>query len=202
MRDITFIKIKDIGKEELRLWLIGELNEMISDLGQQLSDDQMSHIPNRIAQILTDKFRNWDPGKLHSIFQKGIAGSYGKTGRLSVSTILNWIFQEERLGRGENVTPGDNGIIGIPHYNPEQIKRFNEIADRHIPFMIWVQDNGIDITQMDDEQMTPEGRHIEGPNIKRLREEFNRKGASGMKGREERLPRVKYLDNAFSNLRR
>ena len=50
--------------------------------------------------------------------------------------------------------------------------------------------------------MTPEGRHIEGPNIKRLREEFNRKGASGMKGREEQLPRVKYLDNAFSNLRR
>lgn len=191
MRELSNIKVRDIGNDELKLWLLGELNELSDDLDVNLDDNQLNHIPRKMAQVLTERFRNWDAGTIHSIFQKGVSGAYGKPGRITVAMLINWLTSEERLKRGENV--GDNGFK-VLDYTHEEVVRFNHIADQHLPFMRWCVTHAVDITALDDHPCyDASGRLIEGANARNLREQFNRYGAEYMSRMIPDLPKMKYI---------
>lgn len=189
MRDLSNIKIKDISQDELKYWLLGELNELSDDLDVNIDDNQLNHIPRKMTQVLSERFKNWDTGTIHSIFQKGVSGAYGKPGRITVSMLINWITQEDKLKRGENV----GAFIPMPDYPSDEVERFNRIADQHLPFMRWCMTHGVDISAMDTEQVTSDGRFMEGFNARNLRNEFNRNGADYMVSRLPELPRVKFM---------
>lgn len=172
---IRELKISDIGREDLKLWLLEELDNLASDLGQKMDPDQISHIPGRMISIFQEKYRNWEAGKIHSIFQKGITGSYGKVSKITVSNLLTWITQEDRASRGENV----HSFEPEPEYTKEQLKHFDETANRNLPFIKHCHENGIDLSELNYEQW------------RNLRDRFNRVGASEMRYELDQYPKYR-----------
>ena len=174
---ISAIKISDISHDEIKYWLMEEVTDLCMDMGQKLVDEQKDHIPNRLFYILIDKYRNWEPGKIHSIFQKGITGAYGsKSMKLTVSLILSWITQEDRLLRGENVQNYFNEDEKIPESEKE---RFREVGKRCVPFIRFCHERSIDISCLSLDE------------YRKLRDRFNRGGEIEIMADISNLPQYK-----------
>jgi hypothetical protein len=176
---ISATKISDISHEDLKYWLIEELNDMADDFDQTLSDEQLAHIPRRMVGILTDKFRNWEPGKIHSVFQKGITGAYGKSTKITVSLILNWITAEDRLARGENVNRFYTEIEG-----EKSAEYYRQVGDRCMPFIQYCHKNCIDVSSLSQSD------YFE------LRDRFNDGGEWAVRDELDALPRYKNMEVA------
>lgn len=189
MRELSNIKVRDIGNDELKLWFLGELNELADDLDVSIDESQLNHIPRKMSQVLLERFRNWEVGTIHSVFQKGISGAYGKPGRLTVSMLINWLTQEEKLKRGENISDDNFYSLGI---SKDEVSRYNKIADKHLPFMRWCATHSIDINAIDEPTYDSMGRLMEGNNARKLRNDFNNYGSDYLSNLIPNLPKLKY----------
>lgn len=181
---ISASKISDLSYDDVKLWLMEEIADLCADMGQKLDDEQKQHIPARMMLIFVDKYRNWEPGKIHAIFQRGITGAYGsKTTKLTVALLLSWITSEDKTLRGENV----QGFIMNDEKLPQsEIDRFSEIADRCLPFIKFCDHNAVDITGLSQDEYYA------------LRNKYNIFGESGIRSDIERLP--KYRNFEISNM--
>jgi hypothetical protein len=172
---ISATKISDLSYDDIKYWLIEEIADLCNDMGQKLDDDQKQHIPTRMMLILVDKYRNWEPGKIHSIFQKGISGGYGKGMKITIALLLSWITQEDRLYRGENVSEWWNE----PEISESEKQRYREISDRCAPFVRYCHDRWIDITELSKDAYFA------------LRDRFNKYGPLEIQYELDSLPRYK-----------
>jgi len=175
---ISATPIRDISHDDLKIWIYDEVQDLYRDVDQKEDNDQLHHINRRLSDFLREKYRNMEAGKVHSIFQLGVTGKYGKPGRISLATLLNWITQEDKLTRGENVSQyPDNS-------EPENDKDYRAIADRCIPFINFCMDLGADVSTIEDSEYY------------RLRNEFNRNGANSVRFELEKLPKIRNFDMA------
>jgi len=168
------MKIRDVSEYSLKEWLLSEISTVASDFGQRLEDDQQKHIPKRLFEFLTEKYRNWDLGTIHSIFKAGVTGKYGKTSKVTVAAMLFWITSEEKLARGENVSsfPEDNTVYRERAY-------YNQIYEKCVPFINYCHDHWINTMDLSLEEYY------------NLRDRFNRLGESGVRSELERLPKYR-----------
>jgi hypothetical protein len=177
---ISVIKMSDISHDDLKLWLIEEITDLCNDMGQKLDEDQKQHVPNRLFYILIEKYRNWEPGKIHSIFQKGIAGSYGRGIKITVALLLNWITQEDKLAKGENV----HGYMPDEEITSDQKQHYEETFQRCYPFINFCHTRGIDISG------------LERDDYYRLRNRYNKGGESEIMADIAKLPQYKNFGTA------
>lgn len=168
--EISTTKIKDVDITRLKIWIQDEVYSTADDFGQKLDDEQAKHIGSRLYYVLTTKYKNWEVGIIHSIFQKGISGQYGKTAsKVTVSNILNWLISEEKLKHTEN------GTVGFQIEEITDSKRFDVNMNKHMKFIRWCQEKNIDVSQLDeiDTNMLSDHYYHDSLKITKLREKYN-----------------------------
>lgn len=159
---ISALKIKDIGMSDLKAWIEEEIYDCADDFGYSIDGTQAAHIAKRMYEILVNKYRFYEPGFVHSVIQRGIAGDYGKATKVTLSVLLHWITTADKANRGENID-GLNDIWKEKVYSEAENQRFWDIADRCIPFIKHCLDKMIDVSELTREQYD------------NLRDRFNRK---------------------------
>jgi len=131
-----------IGMTDMQNWLSEELNTLAMDFGQKLEIDQAKHIAVRLHEtLLSQKFKNWEAGKIHAIFQMGITGQYGKVSRVTYQALVSWLYAAEKTMRGENVYSEEQRTMIV-----RSNEHYAEVSKRCVPFIKYCQDRNIDIT--------------------------------------------------------
>lgn len=171
--NISAMKIKDVDVESLQRWIAEEINSLFDDVGQKADNDQQRHIAKRLKDTFIDKYRNWEPGKIHSIFQSGITGKYGKGSKITLSTLLYWITSEDKLTRGENVSYSSQYY----ELSKEQKEYYKRSGDKCLPFIIFCHKNWFDVSSL-----TPEQYEL-------LRDRYNNDGEQAVREDLKGLPR-------------
>jgi hypothetical protein len=175
---IFAIPFSTLDSERFNLWLTDEILQLGDDFGQRLDDEQGKHIARRMKEILSDKFRTWDAGTVHAIFQTGLSGSYGKVSKVTVHTLTGWLYSARQQMIQDNVTRPHN------EDNTEYKSRehYSWTADQCIPFIRWCMKNDIDVS------------HVDSVQYDRLRAMFNEGDEFAMMGIIDTLPRMKEIE--------
>lgn len=173
INEIADLKMNQISQRDLQNWLGEELNSLALDFGQKLEIEQARHIAMRLHEtLLGPKFRNWEAGRIHAIFQSGLTGQYGKASRVTYQTLVSWIYQAERTMRGENVYTDEQ-----KSYIARSNEHYNTVAKKCVPFIKYCQDRNIDITGLSQEEYSS------------IRDRFNAYGPDSVSEELSALPR-------------
>jgi hypothetical protein len=176
---IFAIPFSTLDSERFNLWLTDEILQLGDDFGQRVDDAQGKHIAHRMKEILTDKFRTWDAGTVHAIFQNGIAGSYGKATKVTVHVLTGWLYSARQQMIQENVTHPHNNEDNTEYKSREY---YNRTAEKCLPFIRWCIDNDIDASR------------IESAQYDRLQTMFNEGDEFAMMGIVDKLPRMQEIE--------
>jgi hypothetical protein len=187
--EINTIKFTDLDADRFKNWLKDELFTLADDFGQKIDNEQMTHIAFRMKEILCDKFRTWDAGTVHNIFQLGIAGQYGKAMKITVHSLVGWLYSAKSQMIQDNITHPGDFEFGDTSKSREY---YNKIADKCIPFIHWCQKNNINVSELSTEY------------YERLRDEFNENGEWVLMDILDELPKYAEFGNieTFIKLRK
>jgi len=186
LNEISVIKFADLDSDRFKSWLTDEIVTLAEDFGQKFTETaegkhQLEHIAFRMKEILCDKFRTWDAGTVHNIFQMGIAGQYGRAIKMTVHTLVGWLYSAKTQMIQDNITHPQYFDSGDTSKTSEY---FNKVADKCLPFICWCERHKINVSELSQEY------------YKQLRDEFNDSGEWVLLDILEELP--KYSD--FGNL--
>lgn len=176
---IFAIPFSTLDSERFNLWLTDEILQLGDDFGQRLDDEQGKHIARRMKEILSDKFRTWDAGTVHAIFQTGLSGSYGKVSKVTVHTLTGWLYSARQQMIQDNVTRPHNDEDTTAYKSREY---YNRTADKCLPFIRWCIENDIDASR------------IESAQYDRLQTMFNEGDEFAMMGIVDKLPRMQEIE--------
>lgn len=145
--NLFLTKVRDVNFTLMNEWLSYEILSLADDFGQKLEKEQATHISYRMKDILYEKYKNWDIGEIHSIFQLGMSGVYGKYSKVTVQSLVSWLISADKQKRGENV----NNVFGFEEQplTEEDKRRFQESFDRCFPFIKFCEERNIDVSNVD-----------------------------------------------------
>ena len=157
---IKDIDIKNLDHERLQRWITDEIEQLADDYGQNIDSEQVIHISKRLKGLFIDsKIKNWSVASIHSIFQNGINGIYGKSGKITFHLLNSWIWSYDRNSRSENKS--NNDVLPNDEKDHEYYKKKSM---EWIPFIRFCQDKCIAVHEL------TEAQHMD------LKERFHKKG--------------------------
>lgn len=199
MRNLELIKIADLDQSSIYNWILDQVYTLAHDYGQNITTEEVKHITSRLIWFLNEKKRNAELGEIHSIFQNGIAGVYGKTiSKVTYANLVQWIIAADRQKIGSNISTGYD-----PSALPEDDPRYTRIMQGYKPFMDWCNKHDIDVSQLDDIDISrmKDRDYFESLRITQLRREFHERGESGMDHMIPSLPKLRIIGNIKSKVR-
>jgi hypothetical protein len=199
MRDIELRKIADLDRESMYNWILDQVYTLAHDYGQNITTEEVKHITSRLIWFLTEKKRNACLGEIHSIFQQGISGMFGKTiSKVTYANLVQWITASDRQKIGSNMSSGYD-----PSNMPEDDPRYDRIMQEHKPFIYWCMKHDIDVSQLDDIDISrmQDRDYVQSLRITQLRREFFEKGEAGMEHLIPALPKLRSFGNITQYVR-
>lgn len=172
---ISEFRLSQLSQKEIQEWLNEEITSIALDFGQKLDLDQLRHIAIRLYEtLITPKFRNWEPGKIHAVFQNGVTGQYGKASRVTFQLLISWIYSAERSMRGENVSDER-----YKEFAQQSAEHYKNVADKCIPFIRYCHDMNLDVSVLSQ------------PDYFSMRDSFNNYGPNSIAEDLAALPRYR-----------
>lgn len=100
--DYERVRIKDISRTDVKLLVIGLIEELHKDCGQRIDEELLQHTTLKFSDLLGIQFATWHWGDIRRLCQNGIAGGYGgKSERINYQTLLTWMKRAQKE-RGSN----------------------------------------------------------------------------------------------------
>ena len=195
IEEIKTYKVKDLDFDRMKRWLSDEIFSLADDFGQKLDIEQAKHIANRLKYTLTaenSKFRNWGVWDVHTTFQKGLTGAFGKSSKVTFQILVNWLWSEERARRGENVNTQDP-------FDKESMRQTDEDkrrSKRYLPFLKWCLLYNVDINKLCELKEQPAG--VVNTHYETWVDEFHAIGPEMMNVRH--LPNFPRLKNVYESI--
>lgn len=199
MRNVELIKIADLDQTSIYNWILDQVYTLAHDYGQNITTEEVKHITSRLIWFLNEKKRNAELGEIHSIFQNGISGVYGKTiSKVTYANLVQWIIAADRQKIGSNISTGYD-----PSALPEDDPRYTRIMQEHKPFIDWCMKHDIDVSQLDDIDISrmQDRDYFLSLRITQLRREFLERGEHGMEHMIPSLPKIQNFGNIKSKVR-
>jgi len=95
-------KIRDISRTDLKLIVLGLVEELHKDCGQKIDDDLLQHTSMKFSSMICGGFSSWYWGDVRRVCLSGITGAYGtRIERITFQTLMTWMKRAQQQ-RGVN----------------------------------------------------------------------------------------------------
>lgn len=199
MKELELRKISDVSSKDIYDWILDQVYTLAHDFGQNITSEEVKHITSRLVWYLNEKKRNAFLGDIHSIFQQGVSGMFGKTiSKVTYANLVQWITASDRQKIGSNVSFGY-----VPSSLPDDDPRYDRIMQNHKPFIDWCMKHDIDVSQLEEinPAMMSDRDYVQSLRVTQLRREFFEKGESGMEHLIPALPKFRNFGNITQYVR-